>query len=221
MFNIEGGCYAKAINLSPESEPEIFQALRFAAVLENVVLEDDRSVDFADTTITENTRGLSHSLHQERADPVHGRPPDGRDLPHLRCVRRTPPVSSRPARCITSSAATRRRSRAPKSAKEPSATFSPCFGGPFLVWHPSVRGAARGENEAAQARVWLINTGWSGGRTASASGSNSPTRAILDAIHGGALAAATSKRDPVFGFEVITACPGVPSGNPVAARHLG
>ena len=57
MFNIEGGCYAKAINLSPESEPEIFQALRFAAVLENVVLEDDRSVDFADTTITENTRG--------------------------------------------------------------------------------------------------------------------------------------------------------------------
>ena len=91
VFNIEGGCYAKAINLSPESEPEIFQALRFGAVLENVVLEDDRSVDFADTTITENTRGAYPSLHQERADPVHGRPPDGRDLPHLRCVRRTPP----------------------------------------------------------------------------------------------------------------------------------
>ena len=75
IFNIEGGCYAKAINLTPESEPEIFQALRYGAVLENVVLEEDRHVDFADTKITENTRGAyPDRVHPERKDPLRCRP---------------------------------------------------------------------------------------------------------------------------------------------------
>ena len=74
IFNIEGGCYAKAINLTPESEPDIFQALRFGAVLENVVLDDDQHVDFTDTSITENTRGrVSDRVHPERQNPLHRR----------------------------------------------------------------------------------------------------------------------------------------------------
>jgi phosphoenolpyruvate carboxykinase (ATP) len=95
--------------------------------------------------------------------------------------------------------------------KEPSATFSPCFGGPFLVWHPSKYAELLAEKmKKHQARVWLINTGWSGG--AHGVGKRiklAHTRAILDAINTGALANAATKRDPVFGFDVVTTCPGV------------
>ena len=87
IFNIEGGCYAKAINLTPESEPDIFQALRFGAVLENVVLDEDHAVDFTDTSITENTRGAYPiEFIQQRQNPLRRRPSDGRDLPDLRRV---------------------------------------------------------------------------------------------------------------------------------------
>jgi phosphoenolpyruvate carboxykinase (ATP) len=97
--------------------------------------------------------------------------------------------------------------------KEPSATFSPCFGGPFLVWHPSKYAellAAKMKQHGT--RVWLVNTGWSGG--AYGTGNRIKlgyTRAIIDAIHSGALAEAKKGRDPVFGFDVVTECPGVPN----------
>jgi phosphoenolpyruvate carboxykinase (ATP) len=95
--------------------------------------------------------------------------------------------------------------------KEPSATFSPCFGGPFLVWHPNKYAELlAAKMRQHKARVWLINTGWSGG--AHGVGKRiklAHTRAILDAVHGGAIAG--TKRDPIFGFDVVTACPGVPS----------
>ena len=88
VFNIEGGCYAKAINLSPENEPDIFQALRFGAVLENVKLEDDHTVDFSDTSITENTRGAYPiNFIRNAQDSVHGRPPHRCYLSDVRCVR--------------------------------------------------------------------------------------------------------------------------------------
>ena len=97
--------------------------------------------------------------------------------------------------------------------KEPSATFSPCFGGPFLVWHPSKYAELlAAKMQQHKARVWLVNTGWSGG--AHGVGKRiklAHTRALLDAIHSGALAGAATERDPVFGFDVVTACPGVPS----------
>ena len=89
IFNIEGGCYAKAINLTPESEPDIFQALRFGAVLENVVLDEDHDVDYTDTSITQNTRGAYPiEFIQNAKIPCMRGPPDRRDLPHVRCVRR-------------------------------------------------------------------------------------------------------------------------------------
>jgi phosphoenolpyruvate carboxykinase (ATP) len=96
---------------------------------------------------------------------------------------------------------------------EPTATFSPCFGGPFLVWHPAKYAALlAAKMQLHRARVWLVNTGWSGG--APGTGRRIPlacTRAILDAIHGGMLAKARTQRDPVFGFDVVTECPEVPS----------
>jgi phosphoenolpyruvate carboxykinase (ATP) len=97
--------------------------------------------------------------------------------------------------------------------KEPSATFSPCFGGPFLVWHPSKYAELLATKmQQHNARVWLINTGWSGGPHGIGKRIKlAHTRAILDAIHSGALAGAKSQRDPLFGFDVVRTCPDVPS----------
>jgi phosphoenolpyruvate carboxykinase (ATP) len=96
---------------------------------------------------------------------------------------------------------------------EPQATFSPCFGGPFLVWHPSKYAELLAEKMRKHAaNVWLVNTGWSGGAYGTGQRMKlSITRAIIDAIHSGQLASAPTQKDPVFGFEVVTACPGVPS----------
>jgi phosphoenolpyruvate carboxykinase (ATP) len=96
---------------------------------------------------------------------------------------------------------------------EPQATFSPCFGGPFLVWHPSKYAELlAAKMKQHNARVWLVNTGWSGGAYGAGKRiSLKNTRAILDAVHSGALAKANTQRDPVFGFDVVTECPGVPA----------
>jgi phosphoenolpyruvate carboxykinase (ATP) len=217
VFNIEGGCYAKAINLSPQSEPEIFQALRFGAVLENVVLEDDHSVDFADTSITENTRGAYpiEFIRNARIPCMAGHPTD---VIFLTCdaFGVLPPVSSlSPAQAMYHfiSGYTAKVAGTEIGVKEPSATFSPCFGGPFLVWHPSKYAELLATKmKQHNARVWLINTGWSGGGHGVGKRIKlAHTRGILDAIHSGGLAGAKTRRDPVFGFEVVTACPGVPS----------
>jgi phosphoenolpyruvate carboxykinase (ATP) len=217
VFNIEGGCYAKAINLSPESEPDIFQALRFGAVLENVVLDDDHSVDFTDTSITENTRGAYpiHFIRNARIACMAGHPTD---VIFLTCdaFGVLPPVSSlSPAQAMYHfiSGYTAKVAGTEEGVKEPSATFSPCFGGPFLVWHPNKYAellAAKMRKHGS--RVWLINTGWSGGGHGVGKRIKlAHTRAIIDAIHTGALVGAKTQRDPVYGFNVVTTCPGVPS----------
>jgi phosphoenolpyruvate carboxykinase (ATP) len=217
IFNIEGGCYAKAINLSCENEPDIFQALRFGAVLENVVLEDDRSVDFTDTSITENTRGAYpiNFIRNARIPCMAGHPTD---VIFLTCdaFGVLPPVSSlSPAQAMYHfiSGYTAKVAGTEVGVKEPSATFSPCFGGPFLVWHPSKYAELLASKMRQHgARVWLINTGWSGG--AHGVGKRiklAHTRGIIDAIHTGALVGAKTQRHPVFGFDVVTTCPGVPS----------
>jgi phosphoenolpyruvate carboxykinase (ATP) len=217
VFNIEGGCYAKAINLSPENEPDIFQALRFGAVLENVVLVDDHKVDFADTSITENTRGAYpiEFIKNARIPCMAGHPTD---VIFLTCdaFGVLPPVSSlSPAQAMYHfiSGYTAKVAGTEIGVKEPSATFSPCFGGPFLVWHPSKYAELLAKKmQQHRARVWLVNTGWSGGAYGVGKRIKlAHTRAILDAIHSGELAGAATRRDPRFGFEVMTACPGVPS----------
>jgi phosphoenolpyruvate carboxykinase (ATP) len=218
IFNIEGGCYAKAIDLSPESEPDIFQALRFGAVLENVVLdESDRHVDFHDTRITQNTRGAYpiEFVRNARIPCMAGHPTD---VIFLTCdaFGVLPPVSRlSPAQAMYHfiSGYTAKVAGTEVGVKEPQATFSPCFGGPFLVWHPSKYAellAAKMKEHRANA--WLVNTGWSGGGYGTGKRMKlAYTRSILDAIHAGDLADASTERDPVFGLEMITACTHVPA----------
>jgi phosphoenolpyruvate carboxykinase (ATP) len=217
IFNIEGGCYAKAINLTPESEPDIFQALRFGAVLENVVLDEDHDVDFTDTSITQNTRGAYpiEFIQNAKVPCVAGHPTD---IIFLTCdaFGVLPPVSAlSPAHAMYHfiSGYTAKVAGTEMGVTEPQATFSPCFGGPFLVWHPSKYAELLAAKMCQHdARVWLVNTGWNGGvHGVGKRISLKNTRAIVDAIHSGALADAPREKDPVFGFDVITECPGVPS----------
>jgi phosphoenolpyruvate carboxykinase (ATP) len=217
IFNIEGGCYAKAINLTAESEPDIFHALRFGAILENVVLEHDGSVDFSDTSITENTRGAYPIDYIPNAKiPCEAGHPT--DIIFLTCdaFGVMPPVSVlTPAHAMYHfiSGYTAKVAGTEMGVTEPQATFSPCFGGPFLVWHPSRYAELLAKKMTAhRSRVWLVNTGWNGGGFGVGKRiSLRNTRAIIDAIHSGELASVPTVRDATFGFDVVTSCPGVPS----------
>jgi len=217
IFNIEGGCYAKAVNLSPENEPDIFRALRFGAVLENVVFNEDRIVDYTNISLTENTRGAYpiDFIHNVRIPCTAGHPTD---IIFLTCdaFGVLPPVSLlTPAQAMYHfiSGYTAKVAGTEIGVNEPTATFSACFGGPFLVWHPSKYAELMAVKIRAHgARVWLVNTGWTGGGYGI--GKRIPlahTRAILDSIHSGALTGAAVWCDPIFGLEVVTECPGVPS----------
>jgi phosphoenolpyruvate carboxykinase (ATP) len=217
IFNIEGGCYAKCIRLSPEGEPQIFQAIRFGAVLENVVLnEQTRQVDYHSDAITENTRA-SYPLEfipGAKLPAVAGHP---RNIIFLTCdaFGVLPPVSklsAEQARYHFLSGYTAKVAGTEVGVHEPEATFSACFGAAFLVWHPMKYAEMLAERmERYGSAAWLVNTGWSGGPYGVGSRIKlAHTRAIIDAIHGGTLAAAPSGADPVFGLQVPTACPGVP-----------
>jgi phosphoenolpyruvate carboxykinase (ATP) len=217
VFNIEGGCYAKAINLTPENEPDIFQALRYGAVLENVVLEDDHSVDFTNTSITQNTRGAYpiEFIQNAKIPCLAGHPTD---VIFLTCdaFGVLPPVSSLSAAHAMYhfiSGYTAKVAGTEMGVTEPQATFSPCFGGPFLVWHPNKYAELLASKmKQHNARVWLVNTGWTGGAHGVGKRmSLKHTRAIIDAIHSGALAKAKVQRDSVFGFDAVVECPGVPA----------
>jgi phosphoenolpyruvate carboxykinase (ATP) len=218
IFNIEGGCYAKAIDLTPENEPDIFQALRFGAVLENVVLDrENRKVQFHDKSITENTRGAYpiEFIRNAKIPCVAGHPSD---IIFLACdaFGVLPPVSklSRAhAMYHFMSGYTAKVAGTEMGITEPTATFSPCFGGPFLVWHPSKYAELlASQMDKHSANVWLVNTGWSGGAYGTGKRMKlSITRSIIDAIHSGELAKASTVKDPVFGFDVVTQCSGVPS----------
>jgi phosphoenolpyruvate carboxykinase (ATP) len=216
IFNIEGGCYAKAINLSAESEPDIFQALRFGSVLENVVLKDNREPDYTDGRITENIRGAYPIEHIKGAKIpcVAGHPTDIIFLT-ADAFGVLPPVSKlTPAQAMYHfiSGYTAKVAGTEVGVKDPTATFSPCFGGPFLVWHPAKYAELlAAKMKQHQVNVWLVNTGWSGGCYGTGSRIKlKHTRAIIDAIHGGQLASAPTQRDPVFGLQVVTQAPNVP-----------
>ena len=217
IFNIEGGCYAKAIFLTREAEPQIFDALRFGAVLENVVFDQaDRHVDFSDASITENTRGAYpiEYIPNAKTPCVAGHPTH---LIFLTCdaFGVLPPVSRlTPAQAEYHfiSGYTAKVAGTEVGVTEPQATFSPCFGGPFLVWHPGKYAQLLSSQIMKHGtKVWLINTGWCGGGYGVGSRIKlSYTRAILDAIHAGQLDNAPATIDPLFGIAAITQCPGVP-----------
>ncbi len=217
VFNIEGGCYAKTIDLTPESEPDIFQALHFGAVLENVVLEPGREVDFHNASITENTRGAYpiEYIRNAKIPCMAGHPTD---VIFLTCdaFGVLPPVSrlsSAQAMYHFMSGYTARVAGTEVGVTEPTTVFSPCFGGPFLVWHPSRYAELLAQKiHQTGANVWLVNTGWSGGSFGTGKRMKlSFTRAIIDAIHSGALLGAPTRPDPLFGFEIVTAAPEVPA----------
>jgi phosphoenolpyruvate carboxykinase (ATP) len=217
VFNIEGGCYAKAVYLTREAEPQIFDALRFGAVLENVVYDESRHhVDFGNTSITENTRGAYpiEFIPNARIPCVAGHP---QHAIFLTCdaFGVLPPVSRltpEQAEYHFISGYTAKVAGTEMGVTEPSATFSPCFGGPFLVWHPGVYARLLSEKiRHHNTRVWLVNTGWTGGGYGVGRRiSLKFTRSIVEAIYAGALNAAPTVRDPVFGLDVVTACPNVP-----------
>jgi phosphoenolpyruvate carboxykinase (ATP) len=216
IFNIEGGCYAKAVDLTPESEPDIFQALRFGAVLENVVYEQEtHHVDFTDTSITQNTRGAYpiEFIRNAKIPCVAGHPTD---IIFLTCdaFGVLPPVSKlSPAQAMYHfiSGYTAKVAGTEMGVTEPQATFSPCFGGPFLVWHPmKYAGLLAEKMQRHKSNVWLVNTGWSGGAYGTGKRMKlALTRAIIDAIHSGKLASARTVADPVFGIGVVAECSGV------------
>ncbi|MEZ4399352.1 MAG: phosphoenolpyruvate carboxykinase (ATP) [Kofleriaceae bacterium] len=217
VFNIEGGCYAKVIDLSREQEPDIWNALQYGSVLENVVYDPiSRVVDYKNISITQNTRGCYplDVIPNAKLPAVGGHP---KNVIFLTCdaFGVLPPVSKlTPAQAMYHfiSGYTAKVAGTEVGVKDPEATFSACFGGPFLVWHPTKYAELLADKLRTHgAQTWLVNTGWSGGGYGVGSRMKlSFTRAIIDAIHSGALDQASTVEDPVFGVAVPTACPGVP-----------
>ncbi|MEQ1506126.1 MAG: phosphoenolpyruvate carboxykinase (ATP) [Myxococcota bacterium] len=217
VFNIEGGCYAKAINLSPKDEPEIYQAIRFGSVLENVEYDEtSRKVDYSSSKLTENTRCSYPIEYISNAKiPCVGPHPKNVIFLTADAFGVLPPVAkltSAQAMYHFISGYTAKVAGTEMGVKEPSATFSACFGAPFLVWHPARYAEMLAEKlEQHGAQTWLVNTGWTGGPFGVGKRmSIAHTRAILAGIHSGALAKAACVEDPLFGFQVPTTCPGVP-----------
>jgi len=217
VFNIEGGCYAKAIDLTAESEPEIYQALRYGAVLENVVINDDRTVRFEDKSITENTRGAYpiEYIRNARIPCVADQPTD---VIFLTCDAYgvLPPVSKltpNQAMYYFINGYTAKVAGTEVGVTEPQATFSPCFGAAFMVWHPAKYAQMLAEKLTKnKVNVWLVNTGWSGGAYGTGKRMKLAfTRAIIDAIHSGELASAPTVNDSIFGLAMVTKCPNVPA----------
>ena len=218
VFNIEGGCYAKVIKLSKEQEPDIWNSLSFGAVLENVTYEQtSHLVDYDNTSITENTRGsyVLDGIPNAKLPALGGHPKNVIFLT-ADAFGVLPPVSKlTPAQAMYHyiSGYTAKVAGTEVGVKDPEPTFSPCFGGPFLVWHPTKYAEMLAERlKKHDAQTWLVNTGWSGGAYGVGSRIKLKyTRAIIDAIHSGALANVATQVDPVFGLEVPTECPGVPA----------
>jgi phosphoenolpyruvate carboxykinase (ATP) len=212
VFNIEGGCYAKTIDLSAEKEPEVYAAIRFGSVLENVVWDEATGhVDYSDVSVTENTR-VSYPLQfmpNARIPATVDHQP--RQIIFLTCdaFGVLPPISKlTPEQVMYHFIAgyTAKVAGTEMGITEPQATFSACFGAPFLVWHPYVYAqmlAAKLEKVGAPA--YLVNTGWTGGAYGAGSRmSLKDTRQLIDAIHDGSLENVQWEEMPIFGLQVPT-----------------
>ncbi|WP_068085095.1 phosphoenolpyruvate carboxykinase [Polycladidibacter stylochi] len=211
VFNFEGGCYAKTIRLSQEAEPEIYATTqRFGTVLENVVLDEQRRPDFDDGSLTENTR-CAYPIHFIPNASETGKAPHPKNIIMLTAdaFGVLPPIAKltgAQAMYHFLSGYTAKVAGTEKGVVEPQATFSTCFGAPFMPRHPSVYGALLKELiEKHNVDCWLVNTGWTGG--AYGTGHRMPikeTRALLAAALDGSLKGAQFRLDENFGFEVPT-----------------
>lgn len=219
IFNFEGGCYAKCIHLSKEYEPQIWEAIRFGTVLENVTIDPDtRLLDFADGTLTENTRAAyPASFIPNAVIPGVGGHPSNIFFLTCDAFGVLPPIarlSPEQAMYHFLSGYTARVAGTERGmGSEPKATFSACFGAPFLVLHPTVYADMLGERIAKhQVQCWLVNTGWSGGPAGVGERIKLPyTRTMLRSALDGELARVPTASDPIFGLEVPTQCPGIPA----------
>ncbi len=219
VFNFEGGCYAKMIRLDPVAEPEIYATTqRFGTVLENVVMDSvTRELDLNDNSLAENTRGaypidFIHNTSEKNMGPV----PKNIIMLTADAFGVLPPISRlTPEQAMYHflSGYTAKVAGTEIGVTEPEATFSTCFGAPFMPRHPSVYGNLLKERIAkGGVTCWLVNTGWTGGKYGT--GNRMPikaTRALLNAALDGSLNDAEFRTDPNFGFEVPVAVPGVDS----------
>ena len=219
VFNFEGGCYAKVIRLNEEAEPQIYSTTRrFGTVLENVVFDPETGkLDLDDDTLTENTRAcyplnfIDNAVESKRA--THPK-----NIIFLTCdaFGVMPPISKlSPDQALYHfiSGYTAKVAGTEKGVKEPTSTFSTCFGGPFMPLHPSVYAELlKKKIQKHKVNCWLVNTGWIGGPYGVGNRiSIKYTRALLNAALDGKLAKAKFVTDPVFGFQIPTACAGVPA----------
>jgi phosphoenolpyruvate carboxykinase (ATP) len=216
VFNIEGGCYAKCIHLDAAQEPEIWRAIKFGTVLENVVYDPvSRAVDFESSAITENTRAAYPIEFIDNAQvPCVG--PHPRQVIFLTCDASgvLPPVSRlsrEQAMYHFLSGYTARVAGTEMGISEPQVAFSACFSAAFLVRHPAVYARLLAEKlRRHEARAWLVNTGWTGGAYGVGRRIDlASTRKIIDAINSRALDTAPIHRDGVFGLDAVTSVPGV------------
>ena len=215
VFNFEGGCYAKVINLDKESEPDIYNAIRRNALLENVTVDENGKIDFADKSVTENTRVSYPIEHIEKivknVNPVSAGP-DAQNVIFLSAdaFGVLPPVSiltPEQTKYYFLSGFTAKLAGTERGITEPTPTFSACFGQAFLELHPTKYAEELVKKmEKSGAKAYLVNTGWNGtGKRISIK----DTRGIIDAILDGSIKTAPTKKIPFFDFEVPTALPGV------------
>ena len=218
VFNFEGGCYAKVINLSKESEPEIFECTRkFGTILENVAIDTiSRRIDLNDASFTENTRASYPISHIPKIIPAGtGGHPSNVIMLTCDAFGVLPPIARlTPEQAMYHflSGYTAKVAGTEAGITEPQATFSACFGAPFMALRPS-RYAELFGNKIGRHRVncWLVNTGWSGGGPGV--GGRMPiaySRALVNAVLEGSLTGGAFVKDPVFGLEIPVDCPGVP-----------
>ena len=215
VFNFEGGCYAKVINLDKDSEPDIYNAIRRNALLENVTLDENGKIDFADKSVTENTRVSYPIDHIEKIVRPVSSAPDAKNVIFLSAdaFGVLPPVSiltPEQTKYYFLSGFTAKLAGTERGITEPTPTFSACFGQAFLELHPTKYAEELVRKmEKSGARAFLVNTGWNGtGKRISIK----DTRGIIDAILSGAILKAGTKTIPYFNLEVPTALPGVDSG---------
>ena len=212
VFNFEGGCYAKVINLDKDSEPDIYNAIRRDALLENVTLDKDGKIDFADKSVTENTRVSYPINHIEKIVRPVSSAPDAKNVIFLSAdaFGVLPPVSiltPEQTKYYFLSGFTAKLAGTERGITEPTPTFSACFGQAFLELHPTKYAEELVKKmEKSGAKAYLVNTGWNGtGKRISIK----DTRGIIDAILNGSINSAPTKKLPYFDFEIPTELPGV------------